>query len=393
MKTRTEYGTTVPTRSKSRSRNVGVAAAIGLFAAGSLMAAGPVHAAQTTVDAAGTVTVVARNLDNPRGLAFGPHGELYIAEAGHGGSLCLGNGPEGPQCAGLTSGISKLAHGQLTKVVDGLISVASPTGTAAEGLDAVSTQGNRIYGQVSSSSARIPESTPSGSVIDAARAQLGRTLTINNDGSWKVLASTGDADYAWAGNHRDLQPDQFPDANPNAITTSGRTQYVADAGANLIAQVDNHGQVSTLAYLRVPDGSITDAVPTCVTKAPDGSLYVGELLGGSYAPGNARVWRIADGTATVKWTGFTGIQGCGFDDVGNFYATEFQVNGMFGPDPSGAVIKVAPNGARTTLGTGQLFLPSGFAYDNGAVYVSNWSIMPASNGRGPTGQLVKISLG
>ena len=66
---------------------------------------------------------------------------------------------------------------------------------------------------------------------------------------------------------------------------------------------------------------------------------------------------------------------------------------MFGPDPSGAVIKVAPNGARTTLGTGHLFFPSGFAYDNGAVYVSNWSIMPASNGDGPTGQLVKISLG
>lgn len=393
MKTKIEPGTMFPTRSRSRSRNAGAAAAISLFAVGSLMAAGPVHAAQTAVDAAGTVTVVARNLDNPRGLAFGPHGELYIAEAGHGGNLCLGDGPEGPQCAGLTSGISKLAKGQLTKVVDGLISVASPTGNAAEGLDAVSTQGNRLYGQVSSSSARIPVSTPSGPVSDAARAQLGRTLTIDSAGLWNVLASTGDADYAWAGNHQYLQPDQFPDANPNGITTSGRTQYVADAGANLIAQVDNHGRVSTLAYLSVPDGSITDAVPTCVATAPDGSLYVGELLGGAYTPGNARVWRIAGGTATVKWTGFTGIQGCGFDDVGNFYATEFQAHGMFGRDPSGAVIKVAPNGDRTTLGSGQLFFPSGFAYDNGAVYVSNWSIMPASNDGGPTGQLVKISLG
>ncbi len=168
---------------------------------------------------------------------------------------------------------------------------------------------------------------------------------------------------------------------------------MADAGANLIAEVDNQGHVSTLAYLRVPVGSITDTVPTCVAKAPDGSLYVGELLGGAYAPGHARVWRIAEGIATVKWTGFTGIQGCGFDDTGNFYATEFQAKGMFGPDPSGAVIKVAPNGDRTTFGTGQLFFPSGFAYNHGAVYVSNWSIMPASNGAGPTGQVAKISLG
>ena len=393
MKTKTSRRMTFTSRSATlRGRSTNVSAAIGLFVAGGLMAASPVYAL-TSDDAAGTVTVVAEHLDNPRGLAFGPHGELYIAEAGHGGGICLGEGPEGPSCAGLTSGMTKLSHGKQTKVVDHLISVASPDGTAAGGLAAVSTQGNRIYGQMSASSAGIPPEAPPGAVIDAAMAQLGRTLAINSNGSWSVLASTGDTDYAWTSDHKNLQPDQFPDANPNGIATSGRTQYVADAGANLIAKVDNHGNVSTLAYLPVPDGSITDSVPTCVAKAPDGSLYVGELLGGSYAPGHARVWRIAGGTATVKWTGFTGIQGCGFDDEGNFYATEFQANGMFGDDPSGAVIKVAPNGARTTLGgDGSLSFPSGFAYHDDAVYVSNWSIMPANNGGGPTGEVVKISL-
>ncbi|MEU6997851.1 hypothetical protein [Nonomuraea sp. NPDC046570] len=34
-----------------------------------------------------TVTVVAKKLDNPRGLAFGSDGALYVAESGHGGSL------------------------------------------------------------------------------------------------------------------------------------------------------------------------------------------------------------------------------------------------------------------------------------------------------------------
>src|SRR5450759_2424462 len=132
MNTKTSHGMTFTIRSATlRNRRVGVSAAIGIFAAGSLLAASPVSAAllpaaQATSDVAGTVSVVAENLDNPRGLAFGPHGELYIAEAGHGGSLCLGEGPEGPQCAGLTSGISKLAQGELTKVVDHLISLASP---------------------------------------------------------------------------------------------------------------------------------------------------------------------------------------------------------------------------------------------------------------------------
>ena len=104
----------------------------------------------------------------------------------------------------------------------------------------------------------IPPEAPPGSTVDAARAQRGRTLAINADGTWSPLASTGDTDYAWTDSHKDLQPDQFPDANPDGLAASGRTQYVADAGANLISKVDNHGNVSTLAYLQVPDGSITD---------------------------------------------------------------------------------------------------------------------------------------
>ncbi len=339
----------------------------------------------------GKVKVVARNLDNPRGLAF-VDDNLYIAEAGHGGSLCIGDGPEGPQCAGLTSGLSVLSHGRVSKVVDHLISLAGPDGTGAEGLVAVAAGRRGLVGQIGLHSALVPPQAPPGPVLDAARAQLGRTLSIRGNGPWSVLADTGGADFAWTGDHKDLQPDQFPDSNPNGITMVGRAAYVADAGGNLVAKVDAAGTVSTLAYLQVPAGSPTDAVPTCVAVAPDHSLYVGELLGGDFAPGHARVWRIADGKATVKWTGFTGIQGCGFDKAGNFYATEFQANGMFGPDSSGAVVKVSKSGKRTMLGVGALSLPSGFAYHDGGVYVSNWSTMPASNGSGPTGQVVRISV-
>jgi hypothetical protein len=339
-----------------------------------------------------SVSVVAGNLDNPRGLAFNPHGDLFVAEAGHGGPLCLGEGPEGPACAGLTSGISMIRGGHATKVVDGLISIGSPDGTAAEGVSAVSTQGLRLYAQMAGNTHQIPPDAPSSPVLTAARAQLGRTLSVS-DHSWAALASTGDTDWTWTNERKELAPNDFPDANPNAIETMGRTQYVADAGANLIAKVDNHGKVSTLAFLSVPPGSASDSVPSCIATAPDGALYVGELLGGQYAPGHARVWRIVNGVASVKWTGFTGIQGCGFDDAGNFYATEFQAHGMFGPDPAGAVIQVTPAGKRTVLGAGSLFFPSGFAYRNGAVYVSNWSIMPADNHGAPTGQVVKIPVG
>jgi hypothetical protein len=102
-------------------------------------------------------------------------------------------------------------------------------------------------------------------------------------------------------------------------------------------------------------------------------------------------------TKSVWATGLTAVQGCGFDSSGNFYATEFQVNGL-NPSPTGnplgAVVKIAPNGTRITLGMGSLFFPSGFAAWNGTLYLSNCSIAPAT-GLAPTlcasgGQMVAI---
>src|SRR5690349_12906889 len=54
--------------------------------------------------------VVAGGLANPRGLTVGPGGQLYVAEAGRGGSgRCIAS-PEGgaPQCYGATGAITRV---------------------------------------------------------------------------------------------------------------------------------------------------------------------------------------------------------------------------------------------------------------------------------------------
>jgi hypothetical protein len=377
----------------------GIFTTAGVVAAAGVMTA-PAAGARTSGPPE-TFAVVAGHLNNPRGLSPAPGGGLYLAEAGSGGDVCVGGGPEGETCVGLTGSFDLVSTGGVKRLVTGLVSGSGAGGVAAEGPVSVSRgPDGKFYGQFGLSSHAVP---PAGAVPanlrDAALAQLGHLWLVKPGGSVRNVSDVGDQDWTWTSTRISLAPNDFPDANPNAVLYSGGHRYVVDAGANTLTEVKRNGAVNVLAFFPVPAGAQSDAVPTCVARGPDGAFYVGELLGGFYSPGHARVWRVVPGHAPTVWaTGLTTVQGCGFGQDGAFYATEFETAGLNeGPtaDPAGDVVRIDQHGNRTHLGVGKLFFPSGFAAgSDGAIYVSNCSIAPAT-GMGPQlcpagGQVVRI---
>jgi hypothetical protein len=109
---------------------------------------GSVSIAQTTTN----YTVIATGLNAPRGIKFGPDGDLYVAEAGQGGSnqttaaqCAQVDAPVGPYTGGPTGSISKVDRsGKVTVVASGLPS-AIGGGGALQGVADVAFFNGELY--------------------------------------------------------------------------------------------------------------------------------------------------------------------------------------------------------------------------------------------------------
>jgi hypothetical protein len=337
------------------------------------------------------MTTVASGLDNPRGLAFGPDGSLYVAEAGRGGAgPCLPGAEGGEVCFGTSGAISKLVRGKANRVVKGLPSIADVgAGTNAIGPSDVSFDGRDLYFTVG-----LGADPAQRAGLPRAGQQANGWLLRTKHGGVRQVADI-------AGFEARANPDGgLPDSNPQSVLTTRGGRLVADAGGNSLVRVSSSGRVSTVAtfpdqlvdappFLGLPPGTKIpmQAVPTSVVRGPDGAYYVGTLTGFPFQPGSARVFRVVPGKAPKVYAGgFTNIIDLAFGQDRKLYVLEIAHNGLLSGDPTGALIKLGRNGSHQIVASAGLNTPGGLAIRGKSAYVSNCGTCVG------TGSVVRIPL-
>jgi hypothetical protein len=297
------------------------------------------------------VVRVMSGLDNPRGLAFGPEGALYVAEAGRGPfdhscfndpsqatcvcpSCFLNPTPAQTQqrtcivpsagiliCSGPTGAITRLRGGVQERVVTGLPSWATAPGRA-EGPNGLSLLGlGNAYVSIGLEAAPATMQT----LRDGLGSAFGRLIRVAlPSGNGRFVADLVEYENVF-----NPEPRIF-DSNPFGVLAIPGGALVVDAGGNDLLSFDNDTlQISTLGVLP-NDLSVShdgDQVPTALTTGPDGTLYLGQLTGAPFPDGAAKVYRFVPGSLPDQalvpvCTGFKSIISLTLDGEGNLYVLQ-----------------------------------------------------------------------
>jgi hypothetical protein len=285
--------------------------------------------------------VVMTQLDNPRDLAFGPEGALYVAEAGRGGDGPCFFANLQTYCYGPSGAVTRLWRQEQKRVVTGLPSMAAPgTGFRAEGANGISFHG-RGGGYIAIGLETDPRRR---SELGEAGAYFARLVRFTPNGGWNFVADLGQFEI-------DNNPVGGPtrvDSNPFRVLVEPAGQLVVDAGGNDLLRVAANGEISLLATFPSKFERPVDSVPTKVVVGPDGAYYVSELSGNPFTPGAANIYRVVPGEApSVFLSGFKTVIDIAFTENGNLYVLEHSKDTTPGIGSPGTLKRVELAGCAT----------------------------------------------
>jgi len=343
----------------------------------------------------GGITVVATGLNNPRGLHFGPDGQLYVAEGGLGGTTTNTVGrcqqvppPVGPYTSsGNSASISRVdpRTGAVTRVATHLPSsqTSLAIGGDVSGVADVAFVGNTLYAMISGAGCShglagtnnaIVRVNPDGSTTQVANlSQFLMTHPVANpepsvppgdfepDGTWYGMAAKGNALYAIEPNHQEMDRIQ---------TANGHISRVVDFSKTFVAPADWRG-------------------PTAITR-DGGSFYVGTLTPfPPVVPGNAQVFKVNPGGHFTLFAGrLTTVLGLAVDSSDRLYVLEMSDAAGFPTPGAGDIVRINTDGSRQTIASG-LDLPTAMTIGpDGNLYVSDkgFGFPPGQ------GEIVKVTL-
>lgn len=311
-------------------------------------------------------------------------------------------------CYGATYAVTRIKDGKQERVLTGLPSISASSGAQAAGPRSI-----------------LFDSTGKPYIVTALGANpsfrnnilgdtdLGKIIAPDfNTNTWTSVSDI--ASYELANN-----PDgENISSSPISFLLDGNNFVVVDSSANDLLSVSTDGSnLRAIAVIpkqtianpvfppsntpsvepsEVPDSPepppvtefSTQAVPTGIAKGPDGAYYVSIFTGFPFPEGGAKIYRVgSDGQPTVYAENFTQLRDLAFDTEGNLYALQYANQPSWTGNLNGSVIKVAPDGTRTTLLSGNgLEGPGGLAIgSDGSVYIANRSGVPGK------GQVLRVN--